>query len=65
MGTEISELYFFCKTSHTKKKKKLFLSWKTRNPDILKVAWNGDQGGLKLKSWKREATPIVPADPIY
>lgn len=42
LGTEIAELYFFCKTEHRKKGNKLYLSFKSRHPDIIKVAWNGD-----------------------
>jgi len=41
-STDAAELIFFCTSSHQIDKKKPYIMFKTRDPDVLKVAMTGD-----------------------
>jgi len=56
-ATDVTELRFFCTSDHYAKEPR-FIHFKSKNPDLLKVALTGDQQFLKPKSFKNEASPL-------
>lgn len=45
---DVTELRFFCTSDHDAKEPK-FIHFKSKNPELLKVALSGDQSNLKPK----------------
>lgn len=41
-STDVAELIFWCTTDHKEKGKNVYIYFKTRDPDVLKVAMTGD-----------------------
>jgi len=61
-ASDVQELIFWCTSQHKIDGLFPYIYFKTRDPDVLKVALSGDQVYLKPKSWKNGVTPLDPEE---